>query len=115
VRVVLSKVLFAIGTLLFVLVFNFFLFRVLPANPAKNLTRSNALTAAQLAEVNKTFGEKWKQQTGQTVEISHVQPRSQPCVSCARHPPGAAPPQMSAPIFYAAWRADRLRRPVPQS
>ena len=46
----------ALITLLFVLVFNFFLFRVLPANPAKNLTRSNALTAAQLAEVNKTFG-----------------------------------------------------------
>ena len=46
----------ALLTLLFVLVFNFFLFRVLPANPAKNLTRSNALTAAQLAEVNKTFG-----------------------------------------------------------
>jgi peptide/nickel transport system permease protein len=46
----------ALLTLLFVLVFNFFLFRVLPANPAKNLTRSNALDAAQLAEVNKTFG-----------------------------------------------------------
>ena len=38
------------------LVFNFFLFRVLPADPAKNLTRSNALTASQLAAINKTFG-----------------------------------------------------------
>ena len=46
----------ALITLLFVLVFNFFLFRVLPANPAKNLTRSNALTASQLAAVNRTFG-----------------------------------------------------------
>ena len=55
-RSLVVKVSSALLTLLFVLVFNFFLFRVLPANPAKNLTRSNALTAAQLAEVNKTFG-----------------------------------------------------------
>jgi peptide/nickel transport system permease protein len=46
----------ALITLFFVLVFNFFLFRVLPANPAKNLTRNNALTATQLAAINKTFG-----------------------------------------------------------
>jgi peptide/nickel transport system permease protein len=46
----------ALITLFFVLVFNFFLFRVLPANPAKNLTRNNALTASQLAAINKTFG-----------------------------------------------------------
>ncbi|HEY1639585.1 MAG TPA: ABC transporter permease [Streptosporangiaceae bacterium] len=46
----------ALATLFFVLVCNFFLFRVLPANPAKNLTRNNALTASQLAQINKTFG-----------------------------------------------------------
>jgi len=46
----------ALATLFFVLVCNFFLFRVLPANPAKNLTRNNALTAHQLAAINKTFG-----------------------------------------------------------
>ncbi len=43
-------------TMFFVLVCNFFLFRVLPADPAKNLTRNNALTASQLAAINKTFG-----------------------------------------------------------
>lgn len=46
----------ALLTLFFVLVCNFFLFRVLPANPAKNLTRNNALTASQLAAINRTFG-----------------------------------------------------------
>jgi peptide/nickel transport system permease protein len=46
----------ALVTLFFVLVCNFFLFRVLPANPAKNLTKNNALTASQLAAINKTFG-----------------------------------------------------------
>jgi len=40
VRVVLSKVLFAIGTLLFVLVFNFFLFRI-AGDPIKDLIRGN--------------------------------------------------------------------------
>ncbi len=39
-RVVLSKVLFAIGTLLFVLVFNFFLFRI-AGDPIKDLIRGN--------------------------------------------------------------------------
>jgi peptide/nickel transport system permease protein len=46
----------AVATLFFVLVCNFFLFRVLPADPAKNLTKNNALTASQLAAINKTFG-----------------------------------------------------------
>jgi peptide/nickel transport system permease protein len=46
----------AVVTLFFVLVCNFFLFRVLPADPAKNLTKNNALTASQLAAINKTFG-----------------------------------------------------------
>ncbi len=39
-RVVLSKVLFAVGTLLFVLVFNFFLFRI-AGDPIKDLIRGN--------------------------------------------------------------------------
>jgi peptide/nickel transport system permease protein len=50
------KVSSALVTLFFVLVCNFFLFRVLPADPARNLTRNNALTAAQLAAINRTFG-----------------------------------------------------------
>ena len=43
-------------TLFVVLVGNFFLFRVLPADPAKNLTHNSALTAKQLAAINRTFG-----------------------------------------------------------
>jgi peptide/nickel transport system permease protein len=50
------KISSALLTLFFVLVCNFFLFRVLPADPARNLTRNNALTAAQLAAINRTFG-----------------------------------------------------------
>jgi len=43
-------------TLGFVLVFNFFLFRVLPADPARNLARGGTLTASQMAAINRTFG-----------------------------------------------------------
>jgi peptide/nickel transport system permease protein len=43
-------------TLAFVLVFNFFLFRVLPADPARNLARGGLLTAKQMAAINRTFG-----------------------------------------------------------
>ena len=50
------KVLSAVITLFVVLVGNFFLFRVLPADPAKNLTHNSALTASQLAAINRTFG-----------------------------------------------------------
>ncbi|HXP22017.1 MAG TPA: ABC transporter permease [Streptosporangiaceae bacterium] len=46
----------AIVTLFFVLVFNFFLFRVLPADPARNLARGTTLTATQMAAINKTYG-----------------------------------------------------------
>ncbi len=50
------KVLSAVITLFFVLVFNFFLFRVLPADPARNLARGSTLTAKQMAVINRTFG-----------------------------------------------------------
>jgi peptide/nickel transport system permease protein len=46
----------AVLTLLFVLVVNFWMFRVLPADPARNLSRQTALTAAQQAAINRTFG-----------------------------------------------------------
>lgn len=46
----------AIVTLFFVLAFNFFLFRVLPADPARNLARGTALNATQMAAINKTYG-----------------------------------------------------------
>ncbi len=50
------KIVSAVITLFFVLVFNFFLFRVLPADPARNLARGSTLTASQMAAINKTFG-----------------------------------------------------------
>src|SRR5215472_3874644 len=50
------KILSAAITLFVVLVGNFYLFRVLPANPAKNLTHNSTLTAKQLAAINRTFG-----------------------------------------------------------
>jgi peptide/nickel transport system permease protein len=50
------KIVSAVVTLFFVLVFNFFLFRVLPADPARNLVRGSTLTATQMAAINRTFG-----------------------------------------------------------
>src|SRR5829696_8307749 len=48
-----------VGTLLslaFVLVFNFFLFRVLPGDPAKNLTRNRLVPAEQVQVLRESFG-----------------------------------------------------------
>lgn len=56
-RTLVIKVMSALVTLLFVLVFNFFLFRIIPADPARNLVHgATNLTGAQLAQLNKTFG-----------------------------------------------------------
>ena len=55
-RYVAGKVLGALGSLVFVLVVNFFLFRVLPGDPAKNLTRGRFASKEQLAAFNKTYG-----------------------------------------------------------
>ena len=55
-RYVLGKVLGAMGSLLFVLVVNFFLFRVLPGDPARTLGRGRLSTPEQLAEFNATYG-----------------------------------------------------------
>jgi peptide/nickel transport system permease protein len=52
----LSKVLQALVTLLFVLSFNFFLFRVLPSNPVALLARSERLTPADIQEQLKVLG-----------------------------------------------------------
>ena len=51
-----GKLLGALGSLLFMLVVNFFLFRVLPGDPARTLGRGRLSTPAQLAEFNKTYG-----------------------------------------------------------
>jgi hypothetical protein len=50
------KVLSAAVTLFVVLVGNVFMFRVLPADPAKNLTHNSSLSAKQLAAIKWTLG-----------------------------------------------------------
>jgi peptide/nickel transport system permease protein len=55
-RYVASKVLGAFGSLCFVLVVNFFLFRVLPGDPARTLSRGHFRTAAQLAAFDHEYG-----------------------------------------------------------
>src|ERR1700750_2500036 len=56
VRYIGSKILGAIGSLVFVLVVNFFLFRVLPGDPARTLGRGRFKTAAQLAAFRHAYG-----------------------------------------------------------
>lgn len=51
-----KKVLGALASLAFVLVFNFFLFRVLPGDPAKMLTRNHLVSPAAVARLNHQFG-----------------------------------------------------------
>jgi peptide/nickel transport system permease protein len=55
-RYILGKVLGSLSSLVFVLVFNFFLFRILPGDPAKDLTRNRYVPASQVAAITKRFG-----------------------------------------------------------
>jgi peptide/nickel transport system permease protein len=55
-RYVLGKLGGAALSLAFVLVFNFFLFRILPGDPAKSLTRNRYVPADQVAAITKRFG-----------------------------------------------------------
>src|SRR3954470_22777174 len=50
------KVLGSIGSLLFMLVVNFFLFRVLPGDPARTLGRGRLNTQEAIDAFNKTYG-----------------------------------------------------------
>jgi peptide/nickel transport system permease protein len=50
------KVLGSLGSLGFMLLVNFFLFRVLPGDPARTLGRGRLSTPAQVAAYNKTYG-----------------------------------------------------------
>jgi len=64
VRFVVGKVLGALATLTFVLVFNFFLFRVVSSNPVATLYRGRNLTDAQREELTRQFGldgSQWEQ------------------------------------------------------
>ncbi len=56
VRYVGAKILGALASLFFVLVVNFFLFRVIPGDPARTLGRGRFRTPEQLAEFKKTYG-----------------------------------------------------------
>ena len=51
-----GKVIGALGSLLFMLVVNFFLFRVLPGDPARTLGRGRLSTPEQVAAFNETYG-----------------------------------------------------------
>jgi peptide/nickel transport system permease protein len=51
-----GKLVGALLSLAFVLVFNFFLFRVLPGDPAKNLTRNRLVPAEQVQVLRESFG-----------------------------------------------------------
>jgi peptide/nickel transport system permease protein len=50
------KLLGSLGSLMFMLVVNFFLFRVLPGDPARTLGRGRLHTQAQIDAFNKTYG-----------------------------------------------------------
>lgn len=56
VRFVVGKVLGALGTLAFVVVFNFFLFRVVESDPVATLFRGRNLTDSQREELTRQFG-----------------------------------------------------------
>jgi peptide/nickel transport system permease protein len=55
-RYVGTKVLGALGSLMFVLVVNFFLFRVLPGDPARTLGRGRLKSAEDIAEFQREYG-----------------------------------------------------------
>ncbi len=55
-RYVARKLGWAAVTLLFVLCFNFFLFRIMPGDPAGLLARSQRLTETEIAEQRAIFG-----------------------------------------------------------
>ena len=55
-RYVFTRVLGALGSLAFMLVVNFFLFRVIPGDPARTLGRGRFTNKEQIAEFNKTYG-----------------------------------------------------------
>ncbi|MGI8708905.1 MAG: ABC transporter permease [Actinomycetota bacterium] len=55
-RYLLSKVLQALLTLVFILAFNFFLFRVIPGNPTQILARNKLLPKEAVEELERDFG-----------------------------------------------------------
>ena len=63
-RLISRKVLGSLATLVFVVVFNFFLFRVVEGDPVANLFRGKELTPSQREELRDQFGlagSQWEQ------------------------------------------------------
>jgi peptide/nickel transport system permease protein len=75
-RFVTGKVLGSLATLLFVVCFNFFLFRVVEGDPVASLFRGRNLTATQRAALTKQFGldgstgEQFVRYLGQTAQLN---------------------------------------------
>jgi len=64
----------ALLTLAFVVVFNFFLFRVLPGDPAKTFTRNQPSTPERLVEIRRAYGfdqSLWEQFRRYLVRLAH--------------------------------------------
>jgi peptide/nickel transport system permease protein len=55
-RYVLGKVAGSLGSLVFMLVINFFLFRVLPGDPVRTLARNRLVSQKQIDELTETLG-----------------------------------------------------------
>ena len=55
-RYVLGRVAGAVGSIFFMLVVNFFLFRVLPGDPVRTLARNRLVSDKQVAELRRTLG-----------------------------------------------------------
>ena len=55
-RYVWGKAAGALGSLAFMLVFNFFLFRVLPGDPVRTLARNRLVSEKQMDELTRTLG-----------------------------------------------------------
>jgi peptide/nickel transport system permease protein len=75
-RLVFGKILASLGTLAFVVVFNFFLFRVVESDPVANLYRGRNLTQEQRQELRREFGldgsqaEQFARYVVQTVQLN---------------------------------------------
>jgi len=71
---VIRKLLGALSTLAFVVVFNFFLFRIVNPNPVDSMFRGRNLTQEKLDEITRKFnldGSKWDQFVGYVRQLLH--------------------------------------------
>ena len=102
-RFVTGKVLGSLATLLFVICFNFFLFRVVEGDPVASLFRGRNLTATQRDALTKQFGldgstgEQFVRYLEQTAQLNLGR-------SYATNQP------VAKEIADKAWRDDRARR-----